>query len=169
MGPHGLGCAVRFFQIGYVTHNVEQAISAMFGADAISSFLILDVARGRDDPEIIFNRIALSFRGDLNIEFIEPTQRPEGIFTPALSTSPQSPSTFHHFGYLLDDEADWDRIEQEARSGGALALGVHTPGMMRYMYVDRRPDLGHYAEYIWLEEGGHAMFEKVPRVSGAAV
>ena len=60
---------------------------------------------------------------------------------------------FHHFGYLMPDEAAWDALEREIERGGWIVRSrSDTPGFFRACYVEV-PELGHFLEFVLPREG----------------
>lgn len=150
----------RFFQVGYVCDDLDRAI-ASFGPAQGAPFLVLDVAALGGDADNPIRRIALAYLGDINIELIEIDPERDSIFRIALSGD--ASQGFHHFGYLVDDSADWAAIVETVEREGTGAMSGEVEGTLRYLYADRRADLGHFVEYVKLDEGGRALFANVPR------
>ncbi|MDG2004267.1 MAG: hypothetical protein P8J20_13135 [Novosphingobium sp.] len=60
---------------------------------------------------------------------------------------------FHHYGYLIRDDEDWDALRRQIEAGGwTLPLDTDTPGYCRACYVDTT-ELGHYLEFVQPREG----------------
>ncbi len=150
----------RFFQLGYVCADLDQAIESLSPAQS-SPFLILDVASLGGDPDNLIRRIALAYLGAINIELIEIDPERDSIFRSALPADASHGP--HHFGYLVDNDADWAAIVEAIERDGTWAMSGEVEGTLKYLYADRRTDLGQFVEYVKLDEGGRALFANVPR------
>ena len=55
---------------------------------------------------------------------------------------------FHHVCHIVDD---WAALEAHiAANPFPVVLKGGTPGKLQFCYVDTRPWLGHYTEYMWV-------------------
>ena len=70
----------------------------------------------------------------------------------------------HHFGMLLDSrEAMAETRAAHVGQGNAIVYeGGETGAAVQYLYADCRGTMGHYLEYLRLEEGGRQMFAAIP-------
>ncbi|MGF7150210.1 hypothetical protein FHS96_003868 [Sphingomonas zeicaulis] len=149
-----------FFQFGYVTRELDAAIAAYRQRFGAIEFLINapDPIDGVAPPT---RRIALAYIDAVMIELIEPDPAQATIYDDALPTR-TGDIALHHFGYLIDDhEAMVARLQER---GYAMPLAGSVPGALDYIYADTRAHLGHYSEFICLDEGGRAFFGAVPRL-----
>jgi hypothetical protein len=153
--------AACFMQVGYVCRNLEQGMLTLAGAGAESSFLIIDVAQSMGVSDAPVRRIGLTYANDINLEILEVAKDCGPFFSEALPVD--DGAGFHHLGYLVSDPLAWDELKRTIEKAGGAAMEGEIPGALRYIYVDRRGDLGHYIEYIFLDEGGKALFSNVPR------
>jgi hypothetical protein len=150
----------RYFHNGYVVRDVDAAIAGLAAADGRPSFLVMDVARGRPATESPIRRLALAGIGDHVYELIEADADAPSIYRSAVPADDSA--AFHHTGYYIDTDEDWTALEREVeRMGGAASAGA-IPGMLRFIYVDRRADMGHFVEYVQVEDRGRALFAGVP-------
>ena len=54
----------------------------------------------------------------------------------------------HHLGYLVRDEADWDKLEEAVARGGWTVRSRSTAsGLVKALHVEL-PDFGHMAEFV---------------------
>lgn len=150
-----------FFQLGYVTRDIDAACAAFKTKFGEIDFLFLEppAVDGVTPPT---KRIALTYIDDIMTEFIEPDPAQASIYSDHLPTT-NGPIKLHHFGYLIDDH--------EAMLTRLRGLGYDVPmygsmaGALDYSYADTRADLGVWSEFIRLDEGGRAFFSGVPRHS----
>lgn len=149
----------RFFQVGYVCRDLDQAIERIAGT-AASSFLIIDVAGSLGEADAPVRRMALANLGPLNIELIEVAEGCGPFFSDALEKD--GTLGFHHHGYLVTDMTAWAPLQQSLGGGQAPVMVGEVPGTLRYAYFDRRAELGHNIELIFLEEGGKTLFGSIP-------
>jgi hypothetical protein len=150
----------EFFQVGYVCRNLRQAMSSLTGHHS-PSFLVIDVAETLGVADAPIRRIGLAYLDHLNIEVLEVSPELESIFRDHLP--PDSGLAFHHVGYLVTDPAQWEALERSVEASGGAAMKSEVPGHMSFLYLDRRSELGHYIEYVYLHDGGRALFTSVPR------
>jgi hypothetical protein len=155
------GAAGSFFQVGYVCTNLERAMQSFTGRDGDRVFLVIDVAGGLGVENAPVRRIGLAYANGLNIEVIEVAEYCDAFFSDAL---PETGHVgFHHLGYRVPDAASWAALKTRAAATKSVAMDGDVPGVLHYLYIDRRADLGHYLEYIYLEDGGRALFDSVPQ------
>lgn len=148
-----------FFQLGYVTRDLDAACADYRRKFGVSEFLINEPGPidGKAPPT---RRIALAYIDEIMTEIIEPDPAQKTIYDDALPTV-AGPIALHHFGYLIDDhEAMLRRLGE---LGYAVPMHGSMPGALDYSYADTRADLGHYCEFIRLHDGGRAFFDSVPR------
>lgn len=155
------------FQLAYAVRDIREAVDLGQSHFGIPEFQI-----NRDVPIETRNGVAkchfaLAFLGETQIELIQPSGGADAVYRDALPTTGKM--RLHHVGVLIRDMASWTLQKSEIE-----AAGLHTPvggefaGLMHYLYVDTRADLGHYIEYMYQTEAGTGMFDAVPRYSASA-
>lgn len=148
-----------FFQLGYVTRDLDSACAAYREKFGPVEFTINTPGPINGAPAPT-RRIALAYIDDVMTEIIEPDPGQRTIYDDAVPAS-AGPIRLHHFGYLIDDhQAMLKRLEQ---MGYEVPLHGSMAGVLDYSYADSRADLGHFCEFIRLEEAGRAYFDSVPR------
>jgi catechol 2,3-dioxygenase-like lactoylglutathione lyase family enzyme len=156
----------EFFQLGYVTRDMDRAIALYRDRYGVGNFLRFDSRRmeppGATGP---FTEVALAYRGPVMIELIRPSPENPGIYQDALRAD--GGVNLHHLGYLVD-EARFETLPADFRAAGVQvpAESVSLDGMgmgMSLHYVDTRGDNGLFSEFISLREGGRQFFDTVPR------
>lgn len=150
-----------FFQLGYVTRDLDSACVAYREKYGPVEFMVNAPApiNGIAPPT---RRIALAYIDDVMTEIIEPDPDQQTIYDDATPASTGA-IRLHHFGYLIDDHAAM--LRQLDQMGYAVPLHGSMPGVLDYSYADTRADLGHFCEFIRLDEAGRAFFGSVPRFS----
>jgi len=149
-----------FFQLGYVTRDLDAACAAFRDKFGPIEFLVNEPTSPDGTPRPT-RRLALAYIDDIMTEIVEPDPEQQTIYDHAIPDA-AGPIRLHHFGYLIDDhEAMLERLK-----GMNYALPLHgtMPGLLDYIYADTRCDLGVFSEFIRLDEGGRAFFGAVPRL-----
>lgn len=149
-----------FFQLGYVTRDLDAAIAAYRARFGPIEFLINEPV-GIDGAAAPTRRIAMAYIDDVMTELIEPDPAQQTIYDEALPAEP-GVIRLHHLGYLIDDHQAM--LQRLGALGYAVPLHGSLPGALDYSYADTRAELGHFSEFIRLDEGGRAFFEAVPRL-----
>ncbi|MFC4595655.1 hypothetical protein ACFO3E_15935 [Sphingobium tyrosinilyticum] len=94
------------------------------------------------------------------MELVEASASAASIYSDALKE--EELLQFHHVGYYIDGADNWRALETWVERHGGPASAGDIPGVLRYLYLDRRADLGHFLEYVQLEEGGLKLFGALP-------
>jgi catechol 2,3-dioxygenase-like lactoylglutathione lyase family enzyme len=153
----------RFFQLGYVTRDLEAAIASYKARFGRTDFLRLPIAKPADGSGDGVNGIAIGYAGPVMIEIIEVNPGAPSIFRDALGGAAQD-LRLHHLGYLVDDhQATLARLAE-------LKLEVPMSGSsgdaLDFCYADTREQRGHFSEFIRLGEQGRALFASLPGAAG---
>lgn len=145
------------FQVAYVTNDLEAAAWLMRDAYGWGEFLFM-----RDIPGSLTD-IALAYSGATMIELMQPLAVAGDFYSDHLGQGEGLRIRHHHFGMLADTREDLAAIRAgHVALGNAIVLEGEVPGALDYLYADCRASLGHYLEYIRLDEGGRQMFAAVP-------
>jgi hypothetical protein len=145
----------NFFQLGYVTRDVDHAIAGLREHGRSAEFQIIPAEAGYTEVR----RIALTWTGATMIELIEPDPAVRSVYIESL---PQSDGAIalHHLGFLTDDfQATLQRLESE---GFGVPMRMSYGDVLDCCYADARAQFGHYLEYVRLGEQGRTWFESVP-------
>jgi hypothetical protein len=146
------------FQTGYVTNDLDRALKVLgerYGIERFS-FLEGDMAEGGHI------RVAFAWAGGNMYEIIDARGGKEAEFYTSRLPQDGFGLVFHHLGYLIHSKEEWDAVRAEiAERGMTITLDTQVPGFMDAVYIEA-PDLGHYLEYLFPEEGGLRFFEAVP-------
>jgi hypothetical protein len=150
----------RFFQLGYVTSDLDQAIH-QYTRLGISKFFIFDTAQMRPDlPHRL--RVGLAWTGPVMIELIQPMNHVE-LYADAMPKNGFG-INHHHTGYLVDtDDQFGEAVAWIEGQKMTFANKGRMEGNMELFYADARQTVGHYLEVVHLFEGGERMFAQVPK------
>lgn len=149
----------NFFQLGYVTRDLEGAIARFRDDHQVAEFRRIDTTEPGGPPG---SQIALAYSRGVMVEIIEPVPGREGIYLDALR--PDGGISLHHLGYLVDDVASLDELAERFQ-----ATGIEIP--MRFsqrlglsaIYADTRPGIGHFSEFVFRHDEGKELFAQLPR------
>lgn len=156
-----LGLFRNAWQTAYVTNDLDRAMDLMRIDYGTGEFLVM-----REMPGALAD-IALAYSGVTMIQLLCPLADGGDIYSDHLADAPQAGGAFvlrhHHFGMLIDTREEMDHIRgRHLDLGNAIALEGESPGAVQYIYADCRKMLGHYLEYIRLEDAGRELFASVP-------
>ena len=143
----------NIFQIAYATSDVEQAAKLFHDRFGTGPFTIFD-------PGIM--RIGLAYAGTTMYEVIQPLDDTSGLYANWIAGIEGFALRHHHFGILVDTKDELAAVRAaHVDSGTAVAIEGSMTGVLDFLYVDTTASLGHYLEYVLLDEGGRAMFAQV--------
>lgn len=150
----------NFFQLGYATSDLDQAMTALRESHGIDKFKVMRDAGTKE----MNTHIALAYVGDLMIELIEPCGGNDGFYRDLLPAD-EFAIRHHHMGYHVEDEAQWQGLQATiAKHNFTKVVSGDVPGLLRFAYIDNRKQIGHYLEYILTTPAGSAaFFGDVPR------
>jgi hypothetical protein len=154
----------RHYQNAYVTRNLDRAVAG-FRQHTNPRLVIeteVEVALWTPQGEGTgVQKLAFVWVDDLNYELIEPQAGPGAVDVLAIyrDALPADDSLqFHHVCHRVDD---WDELQAHiAANPFPVVLRGGAPGVLQFCYVDTRPWLGHYTEYLccnaerWGQLGG---------------
>lgn len=146
------------FQTAYVTNDLDRACKMLgerYGIDKYS-YLEGEMAEGGHI------RVAFAWVGSNMYEIIDAKGGREADFYTSRLPKDGFGIAFHHLGYLIHDKEEWDAVRKEiADSKLPVLLDTANPGFMDAIYIEA-PELGHYLEYIFPEQGGLDFFHAAP-------
>lgn len=154
----------EFFQLGYVSHDLERAIAHYQEHHGIERFAMFDnramlEAEGSDAP---FMRVALAYLGPVMIELIEPEPGRDSIYAHALRAD--GGIALHHLGYLVEPAA-FAGLEADLVAND-VDIPIVRRGSMALLYADTRPMSGLFSEFVQRSDALDAFFADVPCYSG---
>ncbi|CAN7373255.1 VOC family protein [Phenylobacterium sp. LjRoot225] len=155
------------FQNAYVTRDVDKWVEVFRKRAKVDKVIVYEGSTPVMTPQgegIQTNKLAFIWVGDLQYELIQPISGAVSVYADALPAD--DGLQFHHICMRV---ADWDefraRVDQQpypvVLEGGGDAL--------RFVYLDARPFLGHYLEYVWMSDERWAQMggALAPRYSGS--
>lgn len=146
------------FQTAYVTTDLDKACELLGQRYGIAKFSFLE----GDMPEGGRIRVGFAWVGSNMYEIIDAKGGKEAEFYTSRLPSEGFGLAFHHLGFLIHDQAEWDALRKEiADSQLPVPLDTAVPGFMDAIYIEA-PELGHYLEYIFPEQGGLDFFHAAP-------
>jgi len=160
-----------FFQFGYVTNNIEQAIDNLKKHYGIKNFLDAGMIPSNiklADGSIANNELHLAFAyvGDQQVELIQPLKDESGFYSNALKNSDANGDfeiLLHHLGCRFHEIEQWHAFKQQLNPIEHSVAFENEGGNMHYLYTDERKMLGHFLEYMWLDDEGSALFDAIPQ------
>ncbi len=151
-----------FFQLGYVTTDLEAAIEVYAKRFGAGDFLTMDTAKMNAGARYT-SFVGLAWIGDVQVELIQPKDVNTPLYVDAMPKNGFG-INFHHAGYLVDSEAAWRGVEDQlAAQAIPITSRSLVPDRMDIIYADARPIFGHYLEYVWARGEGLAFLQNVPR------
>jgi len=137
----------RFFQIGYVTRDIDLALAHLtrrMGARQLD--VLRDFRPGGNRVEIL-HLAHMSLPG-VEIEVIQPRLDWPSIYLGALPDG-NGEVGFHHLGFMLPDLAAWDRAMSSLEAMQTPVVMQGTSPAVRFAYIDTRRRAGHYSELVY--------------------
>lgn len=153
----------KIFQLGYVTDDLDSALAG-FREMGVERFRINPVGAAAGLACAHGARIAMAWAGDTMIEVIEPQGPPAPVYVDDLPPPGSRRCVFNHVGLAVPDRARWDALGAELdRRGLPIAWHGSDPTRFDVAYVDTRPLVGHYSEFIRVCPVLAEMFDSIPR------
>lgn len=153
----------NLFQLAYQTKDMEaakRAIEEHFGARAWQYSPVGEMAPG------VFLEDAKTWVGDIMIQLqmMKRTAKADPKETTFWDTPAPEPGQLlrlHHIAHMIFEQGEWDHVLAQAeRSKFPIMFQGQHKDILKYLYLDTRPILGHYLEYIFCLPAGHAFFNE---------
>lgn len=150
----------NLFQMSYITRDLDAAMAHCRAELGIGHFDTTDaevevLSYGKLRPLKI--RAAFGNMGRNQLELIEPVSGAIEIYTDEVDLS-QHIINFHHVAIAVRGGiAEWRELVDEVRASGDEFAYLFPPeptddDKLAFAYVDTRKRLGHYTEYLWVDE-----------------
>jgi hypothetical protein len=155
----------NFFQIAYVTTDFDRCLEVFRERYGIGSFFEIRNGEMETNPGARAQiHVGFAWAGDVQIEIIEPLGGADAIYRDALPAGDGFAMRFHHICQRVESEQAFEELLQLiAKNDLKIAGRGEHEGMVRYLYLDERAELGHYLEHTYHTPAGEKMFEQVPR------
>ncbi len=151
----------ELFQLSYITRDLDAAMAHCKAKLGVPHFETTDaevevLSYGKLRPLKI--RAAFGNVGRHQLELIEPVSGAIEIYTEAVDLSAHIVN-FHHIAIAVRGGIEqWLELLEEVRASGDefAFLCPPEPGpddKVCFAYVDTRHSIGHYTEYLWIDEG----------------
>ena len=150
----------NLFQMSYITRDLDAAMAHCKAELGIEHFETTDaevevLSFGKLRPLKI--RAAFGNVGRNQLELIEPVSGAIEIYTDEVDLSKHI-INFHHIAIAVRGGiAEWRALLAEVRASGDEFAYLFPPepsddDKLCFAYVDTRKRLGHYTEYLWIDE-----------------
>ncbi len=153
-----------FFQMGYVTGDLDAAVRQLGASNGIERFRIKRNVRGMPGmPEMLMHQ-AHVFIGSVQLEVIQPAGGDDGLYR-GLCAADGRAIRLHHLGMWVDCADVYAGLRSALEGQGIpVVLDAVIPSVGGAIYADARPMLGHYLEYVHLvPEAKDRYYADVPR------
>jgi Glyoxalase/Bleomycin resistance protein/Dioxygenase superfamily len=138
-----------FFQMAYVTNDIEEAVKRMKALYGLKNFLwVPEVTVSFGHGRAAITEVALAYAGDTQIEIIRHLGGSEKLYQEGLGGSGFQ-LAFHHEGQLVSNREIFEKIKATWRMRDFSFALEGENKILHYCYVDTRAILGHYVEYAW--------------------
>ena len=145
----------ELFQHAYIVRDLDAAIASFKEHYRIERFTPVPMPQMEGPTSM---RIALAWSGWQMIELIEA--RGPGLEIYTEWSVPGQDIRLHHFGYLIENNAQWAALEQRLETEAKPQVFSGVPSICKFIYVFAK-ELGHYLEFVYPTAEGKAFFESV--------
>lgn len=138
------------YQNAYVTRDVDKWVAEFQTHAKVDSAVTFEVSMPVKTPEgdgIETVKLAFIWVGDLQYELIQPISGAVQIYADALPVGDDL--KFHHICMRVDN---WDEFRARVADQPYPVVLEGGDEMLRFLYLDARPFLGHYLEYTWMTD-----------------
>lgn len=144
-----------FYQMGFVARDLDRATKALAESHGITRF--------RRKRASDFMDSAHAWIGSMMIELVTISADGPEIYHAYVPEDPAA-IRLHHHGFRVPDEAAWEAINRRVAQAGYTTpfKGAAMDGQLNYLYVDTRPAIGIYSEFIYLTGKATSLYDDVP-------
>lgn len=138
----------RHYQNAYVTRDVAKGIEAFNARADVRKVMTYEGSTNIRTPAgegVQTNKLAFIWVEDLQYELIQPVSGMVDIYRDALPADDSL--RFHHICMRVDE---WDDFRSRVDQQPYPVVLEGGNDMLRFLYLDTRPMLGHYVEYTWM-------------------
>ena len=138
----------RFFQLGYVTRDIEHGIADVKRRMGAQQIDLIDDVRDAEGAETPLLRLAHLVLPGVEVELIQPRLDRDSIYLDMLPPEGDPTAKLHHLAFAVPDEAAWEAaVADFAVMDTPIALEFRTPRIW-CAYFDTRCETGHYSELV---------------------
>lgn len=138
----------RFFQLGYVTRDIERAVRLLVDEQQAQLVDLIDDFKDQAGQPVAIRRLSHLMLGDAEIELIEPRLDWTSLYLEGLADD-SAAMAFHHIGYMQPDVEHWHTAMALAEDRGLVVALQGSVPHARFAYLDTRAQNGHYSEVVW--------------------
>jgi len=150
----------QFFQIAYVTNNLEKGMELFKRHYGIPEFRIVRT-REFARPAPPYLRLAVAYRDDVMVELVEPEPCNLELYIDALR--PDGGLCIHHLGYFVNPDV-FETLEERFKARGIAVPDIRRNNTFPILFADTRQETGLYSEFIGVpEENRGAFADAAPR------
>lgn len=138
------------YQNAYVTRDLDKGVETFRKRGRVDRVLTFEGTIPVKTPEgdgVQTNKLAFIWVGDLQYELIQPVSGAVSIYRDALPAD--DALRFHHICMRI---ADWNEFRRRVAEQPFPVVLEGGSDLLRFLYLDARPFLGHYLEYTWMTD-----------------
>ena len=151
----GAALLAGFFQLAYVTNDLEAATERFRDSYGTGDFLLM-----RDLPDPV--SLALAHAGDTVIELMESEPGASGLHSDWIVGTRGLAVLHCHHCFPIDEDSDWMAMRtRHVERADPIPMKGQMPGAFDYLYAGTTADLGQYLKYVPLYEEGRQIFGSV--------
>lgn len=152
-------------QLAYVTTDLERAVSVFRDDQGVREFATFDSLQlptvGGGQAVINWG---LTYVGDLQLEIIQPVSGEVDVYRALLpERSDQFVLRSHHIASQLDSTDEYDAVMAGYRQRGHRIALEASFGGTRFFYADTYDLLGHFQEYLLIDDATKEWLATLPR------
>jgi hypothetical protein len=140
------------FQLAYVTRDMDAAKALLAREHGIGEYRAVaesPIPLTIPANSTVLMDVQVAWVGDWMIELIQPLSGAVDIYAQGLPDG--DGIAFHHIGAIIGGaRKEWDSFRAGLDESRIAIEGGRE--RMRFTYVDERQTLGHYVEYLWMDE-----------------
>ena len=141
----------------WVTNDLDRAMEVFSQRYGVTEFSFIEGPM----PQGGQIRVAFAWAGGQVLEIIAASG-PATEFYNEMLPPDEFAIRFHHLGFAVHDEAEWQALGRELAEGGwPIAYETHTGDFIDAWYI-KAPELGHYLEYVRPYQAGVDFYAAVP-------
>lgn len=141
----------------WVTNDLDRAIEVFRNRYGVAQFCLIEGPL----PSGGNIRVAFAWAGGQVLEIISASG-PGSEFYNELLPGTEFAIRFHHLGFIVHDDAGWQKLEADLAAGDWEIVHRSLSGTFIDAYYVKAPELGHYLEYVRPFAAGVEFYASVP-------